>query len=281
MNSTHPQPRRLFLLFLYIYLIFPLAECRVEAGETLKKLPSLEQALERAVPRSSGATQLPHVNSRPELVLEVQRNYDLILARREQLEISREVQGHFEKAVSQAEKKFEEGEGDISQSAITKLKLGLTGTLNDIVRFESDTALAKLRLEQYLGIQWAGDVDISGPKFRPADFPYKTVEEYLKKKSSSSKPGKKKTDRAGLFELRVAMVEVNQAREKLVLGRKSRKMTRALLVTEVANYDFGIGNESDLFEALIIYTRVLVGYYETVYAFNVAVHRFMKIDSER
>lgn len=278
MIFTHRQPSRLFLLLLYAYLIVPLAGNRVEAGEPLKQLPTLEQALERALSRT-----IPHLPSQGDLVmLEVKRNYDLILARREQLEISREVQGHFEKAVTQAEKKFEEGEGDISQSAITKLKLGLTGTLNDIVRFESDTALAKLRLEQYLGIQWAGDVDISGPKFRPADFPYKTVEEYLKKKSSSSKPGKmKKTDRAGLFERRAAMVEVNLTREKLVLGRKSRKMTRALLVTEVANYDFGIGNESDLFEALIIYTRVLVGYYDTIYDFNLAVHRFMKIDSER
>lgn len=282
MISTHRQPSRLFLLLLYTFLIFPLAECRVEAGETLKKLPSLEQFLERAIPRSSEAMQLPHINSRADLVLEIKRYYDLILARREQLEISREVQEHFEKAVTQAEKKFEEGEGDISQSAITKLQLGLTGTLNDILRFESDIALAKLRLEQYLGIQWSGDVDISGPKFRPADFHYKTIEEYLKKKSSSSKPGKmKKTDRAGRFELRAAMGEVNLAREKLVLGRKSRKITRALLVTEVANYDFGIGNESDLFEALIIYTKVLVGYYETIYDFNLAVHRFMKIDSER
>ena len=51
-------------------------------------------------------------------------------------------------------------------------------------------------------------------------------------------------------------------------------MTRALLVTEVANYDFGIGNEADLFEALIIYTRVLVGYYEAVHTFNVSVHHF-------
>jgi hypothetical protein len=51
-------------------------------------------------------------------------------------------------------------------------------------------------------------------------------------------------------------------------------MTRALLVTEAANYDFGIGDEADLFEALIIYTRVLVGYYEAIHTFNVAVGRF-------
>ena len=42
-------------------------------------------------------------------------------------------------------------------------------------------------------------------------------------------------------------------------------------MSEVANYDFGIGDAGDLFEALIIYTRVLSGYYDSVYNFNLAV----------
>ena len=62
-----------------------------------------------------------------------------------------------------------------------------------------------------------------------------------------------------------------ETREKLNLARKNRKITRALLVSEVANYDFGIGEPADLFEALIIYTRVLSGYYDSVYNFNLAV----------
>ena len=78
---------------------------------------------------------------------------------------------------------------------------------------------------------------------------------------------------SNLYKLKEAMIEVNKAREQLALARKNRKMTRALLVTEAANYDFGIGNEADLFEALIIYTRVLVGYYEAMHSFNVAVYR--------
>ena len=57
----------------------------------------------------------------------------------------------------------------------------------------------------------------------------------------------------------------------MLLARKNRKMTRALLVSEVANYDFGIGDPNDLFQALIIYTRVLSGYYESVYKYNLAV----------
>ena len=239
---------------------------RVEAMQTLNKLPSLEQALRMSETRYFSEKSV----SQAGVALEVKRNYSLILARREQLEISNEVKGHFEKAVTQAEKKFEEGDEDISQSAITKLKLGLAGTLNDISQFNSDIALAQLRLEKYLGVRWTQGTDISGPKFQPVTFPHKTVGEFLQSDSSGSKTSKE----SGLYDLREAIIEVNKTREQLTLAGKNRKITRALLVTEAANYDFGIGNEADLFEALIIYTRVLVGYYEAIHTFNVAVHRF-------
>jgi hypothetical protein len=236
---------------------------------TLDKLPSLEQALEMSVfqysPEKSSTITFPL-----DVALEVRRNYDLILARREQIEISVEVKGHFEKALKEAEKKFEAGDGDISSSSVTKLKLGLAGTLNDISGFNSDIALAQLRLEKYMGVRWAQKVDFSGPKFQPVIFPHRTVNDFLKSDASGSKTPKE----SGLFDLREAMIEINKAREQLELGSKNRKMTRALLVTEAANYDFGIGNEADLFESLIIYTRVLVGYYEAIHTFNVAVHHF-------
>ncbi len=276
MIHTHHTLASSRFLPLYTLLVIFLCGCQgtprvetVEVVETLKNFPSLDQALEMSAVRySSGksSTVIPQLD----VALEVKRNYDLILARREQLEISKEVKGHFEKAADQAEKKFEAGDDDISQSAITKLKLGLAGTLNDISRFNSDIALAQLRLEKYLGVRWAQDVDISGPKFQSVTFPHKTVGEFMKSDTSGSKTPKG----AELFNLREAIIEINKAREQLALGRKNRKMTRALLVTEAANYDFGIGNEADLFEALIIYTRVLVGYYETIHTFNVEVYRF-------
>jgi len=252
-----------------VIFLYGCRETRVEAIQTLDKLPSLEQALKMSVARYS-SNKPSTATSQPDIAFEVKRNYDLILARREQLEISKEVKGHFEKAVTQAEKKFEEGDEDISQSAITKLKLGLAGTLNDISQFNSDIALAQLRLEKLLGVQWAKKVEISDPKFQPVNFPHKSVSEFLKSNSSDSKIQK----RTSLFALREAIIEVNKARNQLALAGKNRKITRALLVTEAANYDFGIGNEADLFEALIIYTRVLVGYYEAIHTFNVAVHRF-------
>ena len=262
-QTPHLTARILSLIgLLGIFLCGCQGGARVEAVQssnefpTLSKLPSLEQALKTS-----------HTDDK----LEVKRNYSLILARREQLEVLKEVKGHFEKAVTQAEKKFEEEDGDITQSAITKLKLGLAGTLNDIAKFNSDIALAKLKLEKYLRVRWAEEVDISGPKSQPVDFPHQTVDQFLK-----SKPGKTPKE-SGLFDLKEAIIEVNKAREQLTLAGKNRKMTRALLVTEAANYDFGIGNEADLFEALIIYTRVLVGYHDAVHTFNVAVHRFTGI----
>ena len=50
-------------------------------------------------------------------------------------------------------------------------------------------------------------------------------------------------------------------------------------MSEVANYDFGIGDAGDLFEALIIYTRVLSGYYDSVYNFNLAVADLNRLKS--
>ena len=263
-HTSHSSARFLPLVTIMALILCGCQGTRVEAMQTLNKLPSLEQALKMSGSRYSG--EKPSHQS--DVTFKVKQNYDLIFARREQLEISNEVKGYFEKAVTQAEKKFEEGEGDVSQSTVTKLKLGLAGTLNDISQFNSAIALAQLYLEKRLGVQWAKQVDISDPKFQPVEFPHQTSEEFLKNNTLG-----KVLEESNLYSLKEAIIEVNKAREQLALARKNRKMTRALLVTEAANYDFGIGNEADLFEALIIYSRVLVGYYEAMHSFNVAVYR--------
>ena len=48
-------------------------------------------------------------------------------------------------------------------------------------------------------------------------------------------------------------------------------------MSEAANYDFGIGEPEDLFEALIIYTRVLSGYYDSVYKYNLSAAELNRI----
>lgn len=272
MIHTHHTPRP-WVRFLPLYALLAIffygcQETRVEPLPILDKLPPLDQIWKVSSGSRNSSDDSSKETSQLD-ALEVKINYDLILARREQLEVSKEVQGHFEKAVTQAEKKFEEGEDDISQSAITKLKLGLAGTLNDISQFNSDIALAQLRLGKYLGVQWAKEVDISGPKLQPEDFPYQTIDEFLK----AYVTGSLTPDESSVFDLEEALIAVNKAREQLALAGKNRKMTRALLVAEAANYDFGIGNEADLFEALIIYTRVSVGYYEAIHTFNASAYR--------
>ena len=260
MMPAIPRPS-LLIASLYISMLLCGAwGSPARAANSYNKLPPLEQLLER------GKVQISGLSS--SVVAEIQTQYDLILVRREQLKISREVKGHFEKAIKEAEKKFEKADEEITQSAITKLKLGLAGTLNDIARFESDIALAQLHLERNLGIHWIHPVDLSGSKLHPVDFPYHSLDEFSKGHSAFS------GSTGNRFALKEAMIMVQKARTQFDLGRKNMKMTRALLVTEVANYDFGIGNEADLFEALMIYTRVLVGYYDAVHEFNISVYRF-------
>jgi hypothetical protein len=79
------------------------------------------------------------------------------------------------------------------------------------------------------------------------------------------------------LDLKVGYLKAVENRGKLQLAQKNRKITRALLVSEAANYDFGIGDPGDLFEALIIYTRVLGGYYDAIYNFNVSVAELNRV----
>ena len=200
--------------------------------------------------------------------------------KKEQLKVADEVKEYFEKAVSKAEEKFEAGDTGVSQSSLTKLKLGLSGTENDIIKLNSEMYLAKLSLGEMMGWKLTFDSEITDAKISSLDFNFSKFDEYLISLNSQAggvdgKPGKlsatKKDDVEENFALRKGFIKVVENRDKMNLANKQKKMTRALLVTESANYDFGIGNGEDLFQALIIYTRVLSGYYESIYNFNMAV----------
>ena len=74
-----------------------------------------------------------------------------------------------------------------------------------------------------------------------------------------------------------AYLDVSASKARVKLGKNNRKITRALLISEVANYDFGIGDSQEVFEALMIYTRVFSSYLDSVYTFNVMVAELEKI----
>lgn len=248
-------------LFLLIAGIFIFSGADSEALEVKKFIPPLEETIRLAEGKNVSG------DSSGELVFRVKNLYYQIQSAREQLAISREVKGHFDKAVEKSEEKYDAGEEDISQSDITKLKLGLAGTRNDIIELETEIRIAKLSLGKYLGWTIAEDEELAEGKIVPVEFEFKDFGEFIAKMNNPHNT----TDGDRKFVLEKAFYKVTEARGKMELAKETRKITRALLVTEVANYDFGIGSSGDLFEALIIYTRVLKGFYQSVFNYNMAV----------
>jgi hypothetical protein len=204
---------------------------------------------------------------------QARKYYYEIQSKMQKLEILEEVKEHFEKAVTKAEEKYDLGEEEISQSAITKLKLGLAGTLNDIFELDSDIKVARLSLADMFKENYSVDAEMRDSAIEPVDFKFEDYDTWFKE-SGLAAVTKNLNNELGL---KIGYLKAVENRGKLQLARKNRKITRALLVSEAANYDFGIGDPGDLFEALIIYTRVLGGYYDAVYNFNVSVAELNRV----
>lgn len=220
----------------------------------IEPIPSLSNILRSSISENNlTATQ--------EMEYSIKKFYYQIQYQGQKLKILKEVKGHFEKSISKAEEKYDEGEEDIDQSDITKLKLGLAGTLNDIFGIEADLEVSRLSLSEALKFKYDPEAELLEPDISPVEFDFVDYEHWSKQGGALS----------GNVSLKKAFVKVIETKKKMQLARKNRKITRALLVSEVANYDFGIGDPADLFQALIIYTRVLSGYYDSVYKFNLSV----------
>ena len=212
----------------------------------------------------------------------------------EQLGTAKEVRDHFQKAVEKSKEIFDSGEGDVSQADLTKLKLGLSNTLNNIIDLEHDIQIGKLNLGKLINQELRDGNDITVTDPIPIDFPYTSFDGYLKAKNLTPQ-AKKIISEAGIVsnEINVeqstklteenslllykAFLGVTSSKDKVMLGKKNRKITRALLVSEVANYDFGIGDSQELFEALIMYTRVFSSYLDSIYTLNVSAAELEKL----
>lgn len=204
---------------------------------------------------------------------QVRKYYYEIQSKMQKLEILEEVKEHFEKAVTKAEEKYDSGEEEVSQSAITKLKLGLAGTLNDILELDSDITVARLSLADTLSESYYVDAEMRESVIEPVDFKFNDYEAWFEESGLAAVAKELNNE----LDLKVGYLKAVENRGKLQLAQKNRKITRALLVSEAANYDFGIGDPGDLFEALIIYTRVLGGYYDAVYNLNVSVAELNRV----
>jgi len=221
----------------------------------VEPIPSLSNILRSSISDKNNSP------AKQEMEYLIKKFYYQIQYQDQKLKILNEVKGHFEKSISKVEEKYDEGEEDISQSDITKLKLGLAGTLNDIFGVEADLEISRLSLFEVLKSKYEPEAELLEPNISPVEFGFADYQGWSGEGS----------DLSGNVSLMKAFLKVIEAKKKMQLARKNRKITRALLVSEVANYDFGIGDPADLFQALIIYTRVLSGYYDSVYKFNLSV----------
>ena len=253
---------RQFRIWFWLLIFLSIISFSKSFANEEKSIPSIENVLEEI---RSAFPEKEREKSLEQMLFETKKFYYQIQYQNQKLRILKEVKGHFEKAVDKIEEKYHEGEEDISQSEITKIKLGLAGTLNDIYEVETDLQISRLSLSETLDNKYPSNVKLLESDIFPVEFQFDSFFSWLKGQSISSKTNKR------LLILRKSFLKVVEASKKMKLARKNRKMTRALLVSEVANYDFGVGESGDLFQALIIYTRVLSGYYNSVYKFNLSV----------
>jgi hypothetical protein len=238
---------------------------------SVKPLPRLKKAVEDIRFYHKGED----LSFLAEKEYQVRKYYYEIQSKMQKLEILEEVKEHFEKAVRKAEEKYDSGEEEVSQSSITKLKLGLAGTLNDILELDSDITVARLSMINLFNENYSVDAEMRESVIEPVDFKFNDYGKWFKDSGLAAVTKGLNNE----LDLRVGYLKAVENRGKLQLAQKNRKITRALLVSEVANYDFGIGDPGDLFEALIIYTRVLGGYYDAVYNFNVSVAELNRVKS--
>jgi outer membrane protein len=87
--------------------------------------------------------------------------------------------------------------------------------------------------------------------------------------------------RSGLeLELQEAYYGVTQSRESLEVLEDGRKAGRAILTLSVTNFDIGIGDASEILQALGNYARVSSSYYDSVRQYDMALAKLTRVTGE-
>ena len=87
--------------------------------------------------------------------------------------------------------------------------------------------------------------------------------------------------RSGLgLELQEAYEAVTQTRESLEVLEDGRKAGRAILTLSVTNFDIGIGDASEILQALGNYARVSSSYYDSVRQYDMALAKLTRVTGE-
>ena len=284
-----------FIISVALFVLLQTSVCLLLAADTKSGTTiSLQELIELSLDYNSKNRANKKYLPPEHITFLVKKYFYKIETQVEQLDTEKEVRDHFQKAVEKSKEIFSSGEGDVSQADLTKLKLGLSKTLNNIIDLEHDIQIGKLNLGKLINQELRDGNDITVTDPIPIDFPYTSFDGYLKAKNLSPQ-AKKITGKAGIVsnEINVeqstklteenslllykAFLGVTSSKDKVMLGKKNRTITRALLVSEVANYDFGIGDSQELFEALIMYTRVFNSYLDSIYTLNVSAAELEKL----
>jgi len=280
-----------FILVVAFLVLCQFAKFSAWAESKSEQATSLQEIIELALDINTKGLSINNSLPSEDITFLVKKNYFQIQTKLEQLATAKEVRGHFQIAVKKSKDTFEQGDGIISQSDITKLKLGLLDILSNIADLEYDLQIARLDLGGLINQELKSNSKIGKVDPFPIKFAYNSFEDFLRVKNFLSKTKKQTVDiaissnreyvslsEANELILYKAYIAVQTLNVKITIGKKNRKITRALLVSEAANYDFGIGNSEALFEALIIYTRVFSSYLDLVYTFNLAAANLEKLN---
>ena len=193
--------------------------------------------------------------------------YDLLLAK-ELIQLADEVKSNFEKAYEKADKKLESEDPDITQQDVLKLKLGLVGSKDELNRLEHDKKEMIESLKYQLGIPGNKIFDIKSKRLKQEKIDLKKIEGDIDLTVSDKSSIEEKED---IFRITKVFLKIHKANDSIKTAREARKVSRALLVTNLANFDFGIGEAKDLFESLFIYMRSVKNYFKKVHGYNLAI----------
>ena len=133
-----------FIIVVALLILCQFTNISLWAESKSKLVTSLQGIIELALNINSKDPSINNYLPSEDVTFLVKKNYFQIQTKLEQLATAKEVRGHFQKAVKKSEETFELGDGVISQSDITKLKLGLSDTLSNIVDVEYDLQIARL-----------------------------------------------------------------------------------------------------------------------------------------
>lgn len=113
-----------------------------------------------------------------------------------------------------------------------------------------------------LGMKWSLDFSLNSSRVHIAEA--KLAKAKAEKEAlSSSLPNR----------ITKNFLKIKESEESVKIAREARKFSRGLLVTNLANFDFGIGEAKDLFESLFIYMKTVNNYLTKIYDYNIAIAR--------